>query len=158
LKQSSKQMLILGLGNRLSGDDGFGVLVLERLQKDRPERLAGASLVDAHTDLLNHIEDFPKYDCVVLVDAVLDSEKKLGEPGAVVMLDEDALQSFSEESHGAHQMSPLLAIKLFRTLHPESATQIFLMGLLVDQITHDARYATAEKIAEAAAGIRQAFL
>ena len=155
MKKASKKKLLVGLGNLLSGDDCFGIQVIGQLQKDRPKYMAGVSVVEAHTDLLNHIEDFSEYDCVVLVDAVLDPEKKLGEPGAVVTLDEEALQSFSEESHSVHQMSPLLAVKLFRTLHPEAQTQIFLIGLLVDQITHDLRYATAERIAEAAAGIHR---
>lgn len=155
MNQISKKTLIVGLGNSLSGDDGFGSRVIGWLQNDRPENLAGVSLVDARTDLLNHIEDFPEYDRVVLVDAVLDPEKKLGESGAIVMLDEEAMEFFSEKSAGVHQMSPLLAIRLFRTLHHEAATQIFLIGLLVDQITHDPHYATPDRIAEAAADIRR---
>jgi len=151
LKEISRKTLIVGLGNSLSGDDGFGVQVIELLQYDGTGSLPGVSLVDAHTDLLNHVERFTEYDRVILIDAVLDPENKLGQPGRIVIHDEASFRSWTETSPSIHQMSPLLTVKLFRTLHPAATTQIILIGLLVDQITQSAHYATDERIAEAAA-------
>jgi hypothetical protein len=54
-------------------------------------------------------------------------------------------------SQSIHQMSPLLAVKLFRTLHPEAQTQITLIGLIIDRLTAEPHYATPDRIAEAAA-------
>ena len=150
---SSPQMLILGLGNPLSGDDGFGARVLELLHRDGTESLPGVSLIDAHTDLLNHIESFLTCDRVVLIDAILDPEYKLGKPGQVVVLHEKAFLSWPEASPSVHQMSPVLAVKLFRQLYPAAQTQVHLVGLLVDQLTRAPRYATEDRIREAAAAI-----
>jgi hydrogenase maturation protease len=138
------------LGNPLSGDDRFGALVLELLRRGGRAKLPGISFVNAGTDLLNQVEDFPKYDQVVLVDAILDPQGKLGPPGQILRLDETALQSLPEASQSVHQVSPLLGIKLFRTLHPAVRTRITLIGLLVDRIGHTPSFSTEERILEAA--------
>jgi len=144
----------LGLGNPLSGDDRFGAHVLDLLHKNRIELLPGISLADAHTDLLNHIETFSEYDHIVLVDAILDPEGKLGEPGRVLTVSEEAFLSWPETSQGVHQMSPLLAIKLFRAIHPSAQTQITLVGLLVDRIDMVPHYATPESVEKGAAAVQ----
>ena len=146
MKEKRQKTLVVGLGNPLSGDDGFGARVLERLHGQGAGLPPGASLLDAHTDLLNHLETFAGYDRVVLVDAVLDPDGKLGEPGAVSTFDEEALLALSETSPSVHQVSPLLAVKLFRVLHLEARPRITLVGLLVDQISLSPRYATDERI------------
>jgi hydrogenase maturation protease len=150
-----KKALILGLGNPLSGDDCFGAQVLELLNRDRlPPDVV---LADAHTDLLNHIGNFAEYDCVVLVDAILDPEGRIGRPGCVLVLQEEALLSLPETSQGAHQLSPLLALKLFRAMHPEARVQISLVGLLVNRIDLAPRYVTSESINEGASAVRALF-
>ena len=150
-KTSSPKTLILGLGNPLSGDDGFGARVLEVLQQNKTEFLPGVSLINAFTDLLNHIETFAAYDRVVLIDAILDPENKLGQPGLIVTLREKEFISWSESSSSVHQMSPILAVRLFRQLYPSSQVQISLVGLVVDQLTFALRFATDLRIQEAAA-------
>jgi hydrogenase maturation protease len=151
---SNPKTLILGLGNPLSGDDGFGAQVLGLLHQHETELLPGVSLIDAHTDLLNHIETFAACDRVVLIDAILDPENKLGKPGQVVALREEEFLPWSEASPSVHQMSPILAVKLFRQLYPAAQNTFTLVGLLVDQLTHAPRYATADRIHEAAAIVR----
>ena len=116
------------------------------------------TLVDAHTDLLNHIESFAAYDRVVLVDAILDPENKLGKPGQIVVLHEKEFLAWSEASSSVHQMSPMLSVKLFRQLYPAAQTQIVLTGLLVDQLTHALHYATDDRLGEAVMVIRASLL
>ena len=154
MRQASRKILVAGLGNILSGDDGFGSRVLERLRRQATPLPPGVTAVDAHTDLLNHLEDFAAYDEVVLVDAVLDPENKLGEPGRIVVLKEATFLSWPESSQGAHQMTPLLAVKLFRALSPEAQTQFTLVGLIVDQLGSNPLYATEARIAEALAAVQ----
>ena len=139
-----------GLGNPLSGDDGFGARVLEQLRRSSPELPSGVSLADAHTDLLNHIEDFAGYDRIVLIDAILDPEGKLGLPGQIASFDEAAFLAWPESSPSVHQVSPLMAVKLFRLLHPESRSKFTLVGLVVDEIRRAPVYATNDRIAEGA--------
>jgi hydrogenase maturation protease len=145
---------VIGLGNLLSGDDGFGARVLELLVRNPPAPPAEVTLVDAHTDLLNHIEDFSAHECVLLIDAILDPESKLGPCGRIAVFEEEQFRSWPDASPGVHQMSPLMAVKLFRSLHPETLTKIALIGLLADRIGHAPVYATDERIQEAAAVVR----
>ena len=81
-----QKTLLVGLGNPLSGDDGFGARVVELLQRNGTVILPDVSLVDAGTDLLNHIESFAEYDRVVLIDAILDPEASLACPACVLVL------------------------------------------------------------------------
>jgi hydrogenase maturation protease len=148
-----KKTLLLGLGNPLSGDDGFGPCVLERLAQRGIGPAPNLTFIDAGTDLLNYIESFVDYDHVVLIDAVLDPEGKLGLPGRVEILAEESFLSWSDKSQGAHQISPLLGVKLFRTLHPEARVQFHLVGLFVDQLSHYPIYLTDEIIEEAVTAI-----
>ena len=145
----AKKTLLVGLGNPLNGDDGFGPSVIERLRAAGLDKFPDVSLLDAGTDLLNHIENFSEHDRVLLIDAILDPEGKLGSPGRVELLEEKSFLSWSEESRGVHQMSPLLGVKLFRTLHPEARIQIYLLGLFVDQLSHSPLYLTEERIQQA---------
>ncbi len=151
MKEAHKRILVLALGNPLAGDDGFGSLVLEQLQ--RAALPPAILLQDASTDLLSRIADFPEYSQVVLIDTILDPEGKLGKPGPIAVYDEAAFIAWPETSPSVHQVSPLLAVKLFRTLYPESRSQIKLVGLVVDHIGPKPVYATAGRIAEAAATV-----
>jgi len=153
LKAPPKKTLLVALGNLLSGDDGFGIRVLEHVRYAGTELLPGVSLVNAGTDLLNQIESFSEYDKVVLLDAILDPDGKLGAPGRVAVLEEQSFLSWSETSEGVHQLSPLLGIKLFRTLNPAAKTRICLVGLFVDRISSSPLYMTDERVEEAAAAV-----
>jgi Ni,Fe-hydrogenase maturation factor len=130
--------------------------VLEFLHQNETAFLPGAVLIDANTDLLNFLEDFAGYDRILLIDTILDPENKLGSSGQIAVLKESEFLSWSESSSSVHHMSPLLAVKLFRQLYPDANTQITLIGLLVDQLTHVPRYATADRIREATNVLRTA--
>jgi len=146
--------LILALGNTLSGDDAFGSLVLDVLNRSESGLPPGTVAADAGTDLLNHIEDFAGYGQVILIDAILDPDGKLGSPGHVITVEEGRFSCWDEVSASAHQMTPVTAIKLFRMLNPAAETRIYLVGLLVDRITHTPLYATPECAATGADAVR----
>jgi hydrogenase maturation protease len=137
--------LVLGLGNSLAGADGFGPAVVERLRE--AGGLAGVELVDAHTDLLAHLPRFAEAEEVVLIDAVLD------ERGGVALVEEAEFSAWDDTSRGAHQISPLAAVKLFRRLHPDAATRIRLLGHFVREEDF-ARQPGDEHVGAAAALVR----
>jgi len=124
-----RRRLVLGLGNPLLGDDGFGSAVIELLRR-RPDLPAAVDLVDAHTDLLAQVETLGSYDEVVLVDVVIGA----GHPGVVEVVDEETFMRWPETSPSCHQISPLLAVKLFRALQPQAATRITLVALHADAV------------------------
>jgi hydrogenase maturation protease len=117
------------LGNPLLGEDGFGSAVIELLRQ-RPDLSAAVDLVDAHTDLLAQVETLGSYDEVVLVDVVIGA----GRPGDVEVVDEATFMRWPETSPSCHQISPLLAVKLFRALQPQAATRITLVALHADVV------------------------
>lgn len=117
--------LVLGLGNRLSGADAFGPAVIEWL-RDADECQPGVELVDAHTDLLAYMDRFVEYEQVVLVDVALTCghhgrEGFTGLPasagGRVAVIAEELFSTWDARSRGAHELSPLMVVKLFRLLH-----------------------------------------
>ena len=87
--------------------------------------------MDAGTDLLGRLHLFDGREDVIIMDAVMDA----GIPGQVEVFAEETFSGWPETSTCGHQISPLLALKLFRILHPESRIGIRLVALCVDRIT-----------------------
>ncbi len=144
---------MIGLGNQLSTDDAFGSLVLDRMAQMEQGHLRDADLISADTDLMSRIEELPKHSHVILVDAVLDPEGRLGSPGNVVVLDEEVFTAWPVSSPSVHQFSPLAAVKLFRKLYPEADTRITLVACCADRISFRTRDdALADHVVEA--GVR----
>jgi hypothetical protein len=115
--------LVLGLGNPLAGADAFGHAVVKAL-RDSVEPPAGVDIIDANTDLLLYIDRFVERERVVLVDAVLaDPDGVEGGPwpdpehNRVGIFEEEVFSTWNDRSSGAHELSPLMAVKLFRLMH-----------------------------------------
>ena len=125
----NKPILVIALGNTLCGDDGFGPEVLARLRDDALLS-ARVELLLAGTDLVGTIDLFPCYERVVLIDAVLDPARA----GTVQVFEEEALARWPAPAPSGHQLSPLVALGLFRALFPQATTQIGLVGLCVDRV------------------------
>ena len=90
--------VVIGVGNPLMGDDGFGLAALRRLQENW--ELEGVELVDGATwgmSLLPLIEDA---DRVLLLDAV---DAGL-EPGAIVALERERLPVYLQRKLSPHQV------------------------------------------------------
>lgn len=71
-KPENKDILVLGIGNILLGDEGVGVHVITALEKQAlPENV---TLLDGGTGgfhLLSYLQDYPK---VIMIDATLDGQ------------------------------------------------------------------------------------
>ena len=64
------EVLILGVGNLLMGDEGVGIHVLRGLEADPPR--AGIRLLDGGTGGINRLRELQGVAAVILVDATLD--------------------------------------------------------------------------------------
>ena len=86
------RVCVVGIGNRLAGDDGAGSVVAERLAG----RVAGR-VIDAGSTPENHLEPIirDEPDTILLVDAVDFG----GEPGSVRILDPRALAAGGLSTH-----------------------------------------------------------
>lgn len=120
--------LVIGIGNPLQGADAFGPAVVGRLRarRDLPDTV---DLEDGDTDLLASLDRFASFEHVVLVDAVLGDGT-----GGVVAIDEQTFSTWSLDSPGVHELSPVLVVRLFRRLYPASRARFTLVGLDVQQI------------------------
>lgn len=109
---TTSNWLVLGLGNRLPGADGFGPAVIDALKAGGD--LPGVELLDVDTDLLGHLHRFAGRDEVILLDAVLDDDAS-----GVAIIDEATFSTWETRSTGAHGMSAVMAVRLFRTLQSD---------------------------------------
>lgn len=101
---------VIGLGNPLMGDDGFGLVALARLRDEWT--LEGVELADGGTwgmSLLPLIEDS---DRVVLLDAIAVGAN----PGEIVVLERDRLPIYLTRKLSPHQvdLSDVLAAAEWR--------------------------------------------
>ena len=96
--ESPKDIVVLGVGNTIHCDDGFGVHALSRLE-DHPRLPAGVTLIDGGTRGLELLADV--YDCsrLMLLDAVDIGEQ----PGTMRRLAGDELRGLSSGSN-VHQL------------------------------------------------------
>ncbi len=67
--QSENNILVLGIGNYLMGDEGVGVHLANRLET---EMISGIDVVDGGTGGFHLLEFFESYEHVILIDATLD--------------------------------------------------------------------------------------
>ena len=116
--------LLIGLGNPLAGDDGFGPAVVSRLVQQGlgPD----VEVVPQCIDLLGQIDTFAAYQAVVLVDAVLGGGAP---PGTVATVQESTHLRWEARSTSAHRLAPGEALRVFRALAPEATTRISLVAL-----------------------------
>ena len=117
------QVLVLGLGNVLLGDDGVGPAALARLERDYrvPPQVR---LVEGGTLGLALLDEFVQAEHVILVDAVAT-----GEPaGTLVRLDGDAVKDAVRERLSVHQVGVVDLLDVARLIgrYPES---VVLLGL-----------------------------
>ena len=101
--------LVLGLGNLVHGDDGVGIHAIGLLQKEARVP-SGAVLMDGGTQGLNLISHISGFQRLLVIDAV-DAGK---EPGTLVRLDGDALQTLPGKP-SVHQLGfadLMIAMKL----------------------------------------------
>ena len=69
---TTKQTLILGIGNYLMGDEGIGVHAIEALSKEQfPENVR---LVDGGTGGFHLLSFFHEYDPLIIIDATMDDQ------------------------------------------------------------------------------------
>lgn len=83
------RLLVAGIGNRLRGDDGFGIEVVRRLQAQGPP--SGVEVMEARggVDLVQRLLD--GYDALIVVDAV----ERGGAPGTVYLLEPQVSNTLS---------------------------------------------------------------
>jgi len=73
-----KKIGIIGIGNPLRKDDGIGILLLQKLKKNKEKLPENIELIDAGTVGMNILHIISNYDEVIFIDAI-NLKKKTGE-------------------------------------------------------------------------------
>ncbi|MBQ4567813.1 MAG: HyaD/HybD family hydrogenase maturation endopeptidase [Desulfovibrio sp.] len=107
---NEKRILVLGVGNILLRDEGFGVRALEYLQEHYtwPENVR---LMDGGTQGLMLMSELQECDMVIVLDVVLGPEA----PGTIYLLEGEDLRkslSFRDSMHQTDLVDTLISCEL----------------------------------------------
>jgi hydrogenase maturation protease len=135
----SSRALVVGVGNVLRGDDGFGVAVVKRLQA-MPEVLARAKVVELGIGGVHLVQELMDgYDLLVLVDAV----DRGGDHGRLYVLDLDvpsspasAFETWKVDLTDMHEAVPEKALVLAKALGvlPKRVLMVGCQPALTDEL------------------------
>ena len=107
-----RQTLIVGVGNRLMGDEGVGPHIVDNLlQLPMP---GDVRVLDCGCDLLNLVSHIDKPRKIIVVDAVRAGAK----PGRIHRFDLSDFESVQTKTHSAHQLQIADALRLLRRVYP----------------------------------------
>ena len=116
-------VVVVGLGNGIRGDDAVGLLALRRLSGSG--RWPGVRFVESEESNINLLEVLEGAGTLLLLDTISTAD---GRHGTVHHLDIDALRG-AGEAYATHQVGVARVLDLGRTLvlpMPESATILAL--------------------------------
>ena len=120
---ANKRILILGIGNRLRGDDAVGPILIDRLQGKVNVPMIDAG--DVPENYLGPIEESGA-ELVLIIDAV-----DMGaNPGDTALFDIHQIQGKSISTHTAN-----LGL-LFKVIPPESRPQVIVLGIQPESTNH----------------------
>jgi hydrogenase maturation protease len=129
MEQSPAGALVLGIGNLLWADEGFGVRAVEALN-DAYEAPPGVRLLDGGTQGLNLLPDVVEHECVLVFDAI-----DFGlTPGALRVLRQQEVPAWAGTKMSLHQSSfqELLAIA---ALQGRSPARLTLIGVQPERLS-----------------------
>lgn len=125
-----KSVLILGCGNILFGDDGFGPAVAEELNRNFniPEQVSVINAgISVREILFNIVLDEKRPDTIIIVDAV-DIRKK---PGEIFEIDLNELPENKIDDFSMHQMP---TSNLLRELRDLCGVKVRILSCQVEKI------------------------
>ena len=136
--------LVLGIGNPILGDDGVGVHVAQELAKKI--RGKDVDVKNASFDGLNLLELITGYDKLIVIDAIMADDDKVGEIYKLTPENISELAGFTTSPHHSNLASTIeMGKKLLPGRMPEEVT-IFAVGTQeVTQVTEE----MTDKVSEA---------
>jgi hydrogenase maturation protease len=110
----NRRVLVAGVGNVFFGDDGFGVAVAHRLQRDAfPDSVAIVDFGIRALHLAFELLATPAIDLLVLVDATARG----GEPGTLYVIDpERNPEALAGMAPDAHAISPFTVLAMLQSM------------------------------------------
>jgi hydrogenase maturation protease len=133
-------IIILGVGNQILGDDGVGIHVSDELKKRIKD--PNITIDDAVTGGLNLLELLLGYDKAIIVDAVKSNDGEVGEVKRI------PLDNFSTmHSCNPHDVSLIEAIEVAKKMGEKRIPQeIIVIGIIMKEIPCEFGEKLSEKI------------
>ncbi len=107
----AENIMVLGVGNILYSDDGFGIKVVEKLESEynSPDNV---TIVDGGVLGINLLGVISSADRLIVVDTILNR----GNPGDIHRLEGDAIPNRILGKNSLHQVDLLEALSLCRLM------------------------------------------
>lgn len=124
VEKSSKDILVVGVGNRLLGDEGMGLYIIDTLlQYQIPDYV---DVINCGCDLLNLISYPNKPQKLIIVDTI----RAGGKPGETYKFNYNQLETPAVKMSSAHQIHAIDALRLLRELYPNLADcEVVVIGI-----------------------------
>jgi len=123
-------ILVLGIGHSLRGDDAAGLEAVRRWQALHPATAARLRVELAELPGLGLLDLLAGMDAAVLVDAVQADQPA----GTLLVLGPDELAAFTAGTGSAHGWGVAETLQLGRSLQPDLAgTRVHLVGIAASQ-------------------------
>ncbi len=119
---ASQQIIVLGVGNILLSDEGFGICVVEKLEREY-EFPANVSVVSGGVLGLNLIGIMIEADHLLIVDAIKNNEI----PGSLYRLEGDSILQRTWVNNSLHQVELPEVFGLVRAL--DMAPKTVILGV-----------------------------
>ncbi len=124
---NSERILILGVGNLLFTDEGFGIHVIEKLQ-ERFDFADNVSVVDGGVLGLNLLGVISEADRLIVVDAI----RNQGKPGTLYRLEGKEIPERIRAKNSLHQVDLLETLTLCQAL--DKVPQTVILGVEPENI------------------------
>ncbi|MBI3584723.1 MAG: HyaD/HybD family hydrogenase maturation endopeptidase [Nitrospinae bacterium] len=111
MNDSAQKILILGVGNILLKDDGVGVRVIEKLQRDY-KFPSNVEIIDGGTASLGLLNLLDDVDCLIIVDALQGNDS----PGSIYRFKFEDLSANIPKKLSPHQIGILETLTVKRVL------------------------------------------
>jgi hydrogenase maturation protease len=103
---SEKKIAIVGVGNTIMGDEGFGVEVVNQLDKKICSK--SIQLIDAGTGFFNIVSELRDYDKVFIIDVVHGGQRA----GTVYRFGMEDLENSTHTALSLHDFGVIESIKM----------------------------------------------
>ena len=122
--KSRGNITIVGVGNRLLGDEGVGLHIIDNLSKiPMPSHV---NIIDCGCDLLSLTAYLNKPQKIVIIDAI----RAGGKPGEIYRFDYNKLPATKGETQSGHQIGTIDVLRLLKSVYPVMAdSEIILIGV-----------------------------
>jgi len=149
--KSHRKTIIVGVGNRLLGDEGVGLHVIDNLsQIPMPSNV---DVVDCGCDLLSLIPHLNKPQKIIVIDAI----RAGGKPGEIYRLDYNELKTRGVEMQSSHQVRATDALGLLKQIYPVLAgCEIIIIGIEPEAM--ELSICLSEKVRESIADVTKSVL